>query len=242
MLVTSAVHDLEALAALEGLKWRECLMAGVGFCGPRWPSFHAAATYLVAASDRLGLTEEMEWAGYNAPAEWRTRPIKPKTLIKFAATRDETREQRMRSASLKGTIFDTDAVGGKVFVGGEISKKADETWSGSFVYPFLPFRELTTGKELLRTAATLLDAQYGFFFVRDDWARPYGYCHGTNATLAFRQDKTGDKDEIHNWPNALETYWSNPHPKLRDLFQLNLLADCHLSRRLGSGTLAESIW
>jgi hypothetical protein len=198
----------------------------------------------------------MEYAGYNPLGAKRTRPIAPTSF------------ERLVSGKLRGAVGahaalfvgSTPAEGtkrGDILFGGEagfspkriplptppyVVTSGQPLWlSASFLFP-LNDRPIDRACELFHLAVDLLDAEYGYFFVRDEHAFPGGYAHGISAPLD-RLLTNQEANEIGQWSRFRRCeLWSAPWPLLRDLYQVNLLSARHLQTPApGLGDLAEWI-
>jgi len=255
--VTSDIFDLETIARWRKVEWRECLLGGVGIYGTRWPGHQAVARFMFEAASFCGVLGEMKYAGYNVVGERRTRSIKPESF------------PRLLRSELKGAVNATGVLfvgehpapgieGSFAYVGGEAngSRRVVRTLHGpkpaegepyyplraDFIFP-LTNDPADTASELFRMAAELLDAEYGYYFVRDELCFPGGYVGGFSAPLDYKALEDRDAAEIGGWADFVRgPLWTGPWPKLRDLYEVNLLSERHTARPVeGLGYLAEWI-
>ncbi len=245
MFVTSDIYDMPAMARWARKDWREWLVAGIGFAGPHWAGFHLGCRFLTEAAALTGLTDNMIYAGYNVPNEWRTKPLSPSTIFKAARDSNNRYQQKASSALFQGKLM---APFGKsyAFVGGSISSFGDlGQLSGSFIYNLNKDTRIDLAKGLLKLASNLIMAEYGYFYIRDCWLMPETYSAGMNASIVGnytvdRKPLPRDQNEISAWPRRLRGgYWNEPNPRMRDVYEVNLISERHLGRQFGTSTLGE---
>ena len=259
MFVTSDLFDLERLGREHRVDWRENLMGGVVVHGTNWLGHESLASFLLEASKRCGLLDEMEYAGYDRPGDRRTRPIAPKSFERLA--RGELAGARSAcSVLLTGT---RSAVGTRhetVWFGGEASGSERrirtptgrpsvvpdypyKAFDADFIFP-LPARPVERASELIRLAVEILGADYGYYFVRDELCGPMLYMHGMTSGSDLSEVWDEEGREIGDWSDFVRSgrLWTHERPLLRDLFQVNLLSERHTAAPVeGLGYLNEWI-
>jgi hypothetical protein len=248
MFVTSDIFDLEAIGRFKDFKWRENLFGAVGVHGTAWRGYKVGASFLLAAARQCGLLSEMMHASYARPGERRQLFIKPTSFERLV--RGELRgAQQANTLLLQG---ERDAEGteyGRIYFGGIASAK-ERSLSGMgrpfpvADYPYrafdadfcFPFDEAPreTASALLRLAVNLLDAEYGYYFVRDYLAGPNLYCWGAPVMLDGGDLSDADKREIDDWYVYMKSgrLWTDGFPLFRDLFEVNLISERHTSVRV----------
>lgn len=130
-----------------------------------------------------------------------------------------------------------------MFVGGEIDGIAnDRCLRATFVYPG-SFDAAGVGSTLLKLAVQHLEADYGYYFLRDDAFLPRGYAMGAIGGLAaLRVDERQELEELAAWGRLTrEEYWTLSRPPLRDVYEVNLLSERHLSNLVGAVSLGAWI-
>jgi hypothetical protein len=256
MFVTSDIFNCEQIGRYRGLDWQEHLLCGVDVHGVKWPGHEAGARFLLEATKRCGLAQEMRYAGYNRPDEARTRPILPKSFDRLA--RGELSGAReAESVLFRGERRAHGAYDESILFGGtaeSIRRKRGPTgpvpvsgppwrFSANFGFP-LNDDPITTATALFNLAVDILGAQYGYFFVRDALCGPSYYTHGISAPLDYKALSYDDAEEVSGWADFVNDgrLWSGDWPKLRDLFQVNLLSERHMSVAVsGKGHLGDWI-
>jgi hypothetical protein len=244
VFVTSDIFDLERIAARRQLAdWREHLICGVAFVGTQCRGIEAAARFYLRAAEVCGLEQHMKWATY-VRADGRERYIKPTSLERLA-------QGKLRGAIdawgllFRGSLPAPGADGGALLVGGEasLSRRSlladvsapnpafpDRCIDGSFLFP-LDARPRETASNLLRLALDLLGAEYGYYFVRDDLCFPMNYPWGQGSPLDHGALQRDDDDQGRHWRDFVRDgrLWAGEWPQLRDLYEINLLSERHLS-------------
>jgi hypothetical protein len=241
MFVTSDIFDFQAIARFRDLDWREHLLGGVDIQGTNWPGYQAGARFLLEASERCGLLQEMRYAGYDLTNERRTRNILPKSFDRLA-------QGKLSGAKdATGVLFKggRKAVGvetGSISFGGEagaIYQRRGPTgpipvdgppwrFSADFVFP-LDEDPVKLASDLFRLSADILGAEYGYHFVRDALCGPWFYTYGISAPLDYKPLSYADAIEVEDWAELVKKggIWSSDGPMFRDLFQVNLLSQRH---------------
>ncbi len=255
MFVTSDIFDLYSIAKWRREDWQEHLLGGVDVHGVSWPGYQAAARFLIEATQRCGLLQEMDVAGYDLESERRTRNIKPKSFERLvqgelAGAREASsvllRGDRSAAGTYSGLIF-----GG---VAGSIRSRRGPTgpipvpgppwrFSADFVFP-LDEEPAVVAADLFRLAADILGAEYGYHFIRDALCGPWLYTAGISAPLDYLSLADDDAEEVGEWADMVSDgrVWSGPFPLFRDLFQVNLISERHTSVPIGGlGYLTEWI-
>jgi hypothetical protein len=258
MFVTSDIFDLRHIGNFRKFEWRENLLCGVVVYGTQWRGYQADAAFLLEASRRRGLLQEMKYAGYDRPSENRTRNIAPKSFERLV--RGELAGAKTATGLLfRGERPTVGAQDGDIDFGGDscAGPRYRRTVNGPVLIVDYPYRAFETdflfpltdapaedASELLRLAVDLLDAEYGYYFVRDQLCFPMGYAHGLSAPLDWGPLSFKEGEEVSGWRDFERegSLWTGAWPLLRDLFQVNLLSDRHTSVAIeGLGYLAEWI-
>jgi hypothetical protein len=255
MFVTSDIFDLKKIARGRPtpFDWSENLMCGVAVHGALWPGHEAGAVFLLEAAKRLGLFDSMQYANYGFAETARGGMIKPKSFERLARG-ELSGAKGALDLLLKGLRPTSGSRNGTVLVGGEVSgtNQADYHKDGAykvtrvlprsllayFIFP-LNERPIEAVCELFELAVNLLKAEYGYYYVRDEFCLPGGYPCGIAPSL----DHRGLEEEIGGWADFYdEKLWSGRSPLLRDLFQVNLLSERHAATPIeGLGYLTEWI-
>jgi hypothetical protein len=256
MFVTSDVHNMRAIGLNDRIDWREHLLCGVAVHASSPVGIERLAGFLFEAAKRCGLVQSMEYAGYTPMGGKRSRPIAPASFERLVNGKLRG-ALGARGALLRGTTPADGTHRGDILFGGEggLSPRrvlsptppyevtsCQPVWlSADFLFP-LTDQPIERACELFEIAADLLDAEYGYFFVRDEHAFPSGYAYGISAPLD-RLLTNPEKREIGQWSRFKSCeLWSAPWPLLRDLYQINLLSARHLQVSApGIGDLAEWI-
>ncbi len=211
---------------------------------------------MLEAAKRCGLLDEMKWAGYNRPNEQRTHSIKPTSFGRLARA-ELAGAQNAISVLLRG---ERDAKGSyreSIVFGGTSSALArgkrtagvtDPTYpykafDADFYFPMIEYPK-QLASELIRTSVQMLDAEYGYYFVRDDLCFPTAYTEGIGAALDYSKLDYEDTAEVARWRKYVSDgeLWTDPWPKFRDLFEVNLISERHTSVRVeGLGYLTDWI-
>lgn len=237
MFVTSDCHDPAVWTRILDDEHQEVLIGGVGLYGPNPANPHAAAEFLLRAADLAQFPPSI--AGYHLKGERRTRNVLPANLLKVVAG------AHRRRAQLTGLLVSNDQpgpfFGGGPFLGGEMN--VDSFLSGAVVFPE---QGRAIGRDLLSLAATELGAEYGYYFVRDSAFLPRGYALGAiGGSVTFGVEDRTELEDIASWGEIAvlrDDYWRGDDLRLRDVYEINLLCDRHLSLRLGGKiTLGEWI-
>jgi hypothetical protein len=240
MFVTSDIFDLQAIGRWRGFDWRENLVAGVEVHGASWRGYEAGAAFLLEATRRCGLLSEMKWAGYNRPGDRRTNNIKPASFARLAQGA-LSGAKTADSVLFRGDVSAPGSRLGEVLVGGqagatpprvplayEPTARRYHPFSADFIFPALATSEAKAA-ELLRLAVEMLDAEYGYYFVRDDLCGPWVYAAGIGTPLDYSDLNYEDDKEIWRWRQYVKSgrLWSAEYPLLRDLYQINLISERH---------------
>jgi hypothetical protein len=249
LFVTSDVYDLEAIGRFRRLYWRENLLLGIEVHGTNWRGIEADATFLTDCMSNLGLGSEVKWAGYSRRGEKRTRAIS-------VASFSRIREGRLRGALpshgalLRGERAAVGAPGESVVFGGatnagarcrrtptgptDITDYPFRAFNSSFLAPS-PAAQFEVGAQLLELSTALLGAEYGYLFLRDELCFPIGYVAGIGPALDYQDTVRRETEEIGRWASyvAEGRLWTDPWPRLRDLFEVNLISEKHVARPAG---------
>jgi hypothetical protein len=111
---------------------------------------------------------------------------------------------------------------------------AADGFEADFLFPVTD-RVIEDTCHLLRLAATLLGAEYGHSFIRDDFCYPIGFCAGLRG-IVYPVEEAGERatEEIPAWHQFARRLWTRPRPLLRDLFEANLISERHTSMPIES--------
>ncbi len=258
MFVTSDIFDLSAIGSYLGFEWRENLLCGFAVHGTAWRGYRADASFFLEIARRRGILGEMVYASYNRLNDTRQHFIKPSSFERLARGSLRGAENTV-SIMLTGQREAAGTRLGHIYFGGEASgrPRCRRTPNGpakisdyphaafdiAFCLPFdLQAREVAS--EALRISVDMLDAEYGYYFVRDDLAGPEFFCWGINASLDHGDLSTEDGKEIARWRDfvAEGRLWTESFPLLRDLFEVNLISERHTSVHIhGMGFLDDWI-
>jgi hypothetical protein len=256
MFVTSDIFNLEVIGRFRGLDWQENLLCGVNVVGAIWPGYEAGARFLLAAAERCGLSSQMDIAGYSPAGKSRTRNITPKSFDRLARG-ELTGATESTSVLLRGSRPAVGVHAGRILFGGEAGSirrrrgplgpipLAGPPWRfrADFVYP-LDSDPAKTASDLLEMSVSILGADYGYYFVRDDLCGAWTYSYGIAAPLDYKALANDDAMEISDWADFVTdgTLWSEGRPRLRDLFEVNLLSKRHTADPIqGLGYLTDWI-
>jgi hypothetical protein len=240
MFVTSDILDLKSEGRFWRYEWREYLLCGIDVHGVVWPGHEAAARFLIEASKRCGF-EQMHYAGYNRPGEWRTRGITPRSFERLAqgalsGATDAAALLFRCDREAEGTRQNAVLLGGHAHsirsLQGE-SKPiplSGPPWrfQAEFVFP-IDGGAIDKAKDLFQLAVDILDVEYGYYFVRDAACGSNQYPYGTTGLLGGDAVALNEAQEGRNWYDVVAEglLWSRGGPMLRDLFQVNLLSERH---------------
>jgi hypothetical protein len=258
MFVTSDIFDLEQIARKWGIAdWRERLVGGIAIHGTDWRGGAAAARFLIEAAKASGLQDQLPVAGYSI--EWG----EPSEHLDFAGLADLA-NGAIPAASGAASVYLVGSQGSiathdSVQYGGYLDAAPRmEAAPGNTAVPHYPYRAfdgdftfplngpgLERAETLLRLAAEILQADYGYFFIRDVLAGANFYARAMPAkSLGVGRLARADDLESKLWrefvlPGEL---WTGVWPQLRDVFAVNLLSYRHMSNELdGIGYLDEWI-
>lgn len=244
MFVTSDIFDLKQIASNWGIAdWRERLVGGIAIHGTDWPGGEAGARFLVEAAKVCELEDRLQVAGYSI--QWG----EPSVHLDFAGLADLARGAHpygsaATSVYLQGSQGSVNAYDYVRYGGWLDAAPRMLAAPGNAIVPNYPFRAFDgdfgfpldeTGLEraetLLRLAAEILQADYGYFFVRDVLAGANFYARAQPAkSLGPGLLARADKMESELWRKfVLEgELWTGVWPQLRDIFAVNLLSWRHL--------------
>ncbi len=202
MFVTSDIFDIKSMWRARRIGWRENLVGGIDVHGVEWPGYEVAARFMLDAAKRCGF-DEMHYAGYNRPGEWRTRAIAPKSFERL------TRGLLSGAKDAESVLLKCrrDALGADhnvVYFGGSAGSIRQRRGNpGPTPVPGPPWRfyanfnfpidgdPIKTASDLLQLSVDILGAEYGYYFVRDDFCGPEGYMCGT--TDSFGRQRVGQQ-------------------------------------------------
>jgi hypothetical protein len=242
MFVTSDIFDLEQIASNWGVAgWRERLVGGIAIHGTDWPGGEAAARFLIEAAKVCDLQDQLPVAGYSV--EW-GEPSEHLDFAGLAALANGAIPGGLEAASvyLVGSQGSLDNYTSVQYGGGldaaprytSANEKAASypyrAFDGDFAFP-LDGHGLDRAETLLRLAAEILQADYGYYFVRDILAGADFYARAIPAkTLDPGRLGRADKMEADLWRRFVGEgeIWTGVWPQLRDIFAVNLLSWRHL--------------
>jgi hypothetical protein len=255
MFVTSDIFDSSILSALPDWDRRELLVCGIDVHGMHWRGYEAAAQFMLAAAERCGLISEMKWAGYVPANNSRERNISPKSFEALAQGKLKgAREARSilfrgERASISGGRYNM-TLGG---IAGSIQARRGPTgpipfagppwrFHADFLFP-LDEESLETAADLFALSVDVLGAEYGYFFVRDEFCGALAYMHGMAAYLGHDPRVLEDMEEIGGWSDySTEGRLWTERAWFRDLFAVNLLSERHANTPVeGLGLLHDWI-
>ena len=243
MFVTSDIFDIKSMRRAQRIGWRENLVGGIDVHGVEWPGYEVAARFMREAAKRCGF-EEMHYAGYNRPGEWRTRAIAPKSFERLAQGLLSGAKDA-KSVLLKCQREALGAEHSVLYFGGVAgSIRQRRGYPKPVTVPGPPWRfharfnfpveehPVQIASDLMQLSVDILGAEYGYYFVRDAFCGPEGYMCGMATLLDGSALADDDAHEIQNWAYAVGEgiLWSRGGPMFRDLFQINLLSERHRSR------------
>jgi len=233
MFVTSDIFDLKQIAWKRGIAdWKEQLVGGVGFHGTDYPGAEAVARFLITAAEICGLEGQLPRAGYWVRWGEPSEHVEPSMLGELA------RGALPEASGADGVYL----LGPASASGGVVSGGPRVTEDRSGLVPDCPYRafdgaflfavegeSLQRAQALLRLAAEVVQADYGYYFVRDALADPTSFLDA--MTGRFDRSLLGRADhlEADMWNNFVRTgeLWTGVWPQLRDLFAVNLLSEWH---------------
>jgi hypothetical protein len=258
MFVTSDILDLKRTGSFTGFEWRENLICGVAVHASTWVGYQAAARFLYEAAHDCGLDDSLRFASYLLLGEKVSRAIAPKSFPRLIAGGLRGARNPI-GVLLKGVVPADGTQNGGFLVGGDASALLDDDFSDGgrraaaddrsrpsracFGFP-LNTAPLATACAIMRMAVALLDVEYGYYFVRDQTCGPLIYDFGIMSPVYVDPRGREDALEIGNWWNFSRSggLWSRPWPTLRDLFEVNLLSERHLTTPVdGFGRLSDWI-
>jgi hypothetical protein len=258
MFVTSDIFDLNAIARFQCFEWRENLLCGIAVHGTTWRGYQAAAAFVLEAARRRGLLAEMKYASYTRPNDKREHFIKPSSFERLARG-ELSGAKDAQGIFLKGVRAAAGSRRGYVDFGGSINGRPRrkrtsrgpvqiaaypyQAFDGEFSFP-IDEHPRESASELLWLAADMLDAEYGYYYVRDDLAGPGLYCWGLGPSLDAGDLNHTESREIGQWRDFVREgrLWTEGFPLLRDLFEVNLISERHTSVRIeGLGYLRDWI-
>lgn len=243
MFVTSDAFDLGQIASDWGIAdWRERLVGGIAIHGTDWPGGEAAARFLTEAADACGLQDQLPVAGYSI--EWG----EPSEHLDFAGLAGMA-QGAIPGASDAASVYLVGSRGSLdthdyVAYGGYLDAAPRYTSAGEKApdYPYLAFDgdfgfpldgpSLGRAQTLLRLAAEILNADYGYYFVRDLLAGANFYARAMPAkTLGPGRLARAEDMEAELWRKFVGEgeLWTGVWPQLRDIFAVNLLSARHCS-------------
>ena len=238
MFVTSDIYDLKRFARGWGADWQEHLVSGVVVSGRSWQGSPAGARYFLEAAKLAGLSK-FRWIGWRRRGERDARPMGRRVLHRLA----DGLPTRVKGAEIilfRGDTIDLSSRQGVIVYGGEASahyanftgdeppsKEPDGVFQATFLYPY-SYDSTRIAKNIFRTAATMLKAEYGYYFIRDDYCFPTGYPLGVSMPLDWSRTNLQDRAEIKNWEEFVYKgpYWTQ-RPLLRDIYEMNLISGRH---------------
>jgi hypothetical protein len=251
MFVTSDIFDLKQIARHPEVDfdWQENLLCGVAAHGSQWPGYVSAPKFLFEAAKRCDLLDAMRSARCrgNREEQWRMLPPRafgrleeieisdPDNLSAFVLTGLQ-QATGIRNFSMR--------LGGGASISPNTGNPAAPPKQVDADFVFLPTQQsVETACDMLSLAADILNAEYGYYFVRDDLCTPHSYPCGSAPLLDSSLLVEEDAKEICDWGNFKnEGLWSSKPALLRDLYEVNLLSQMHTSTPVeGLGYLTEWI-
>lgn len=243
MFVTSDIFDLKQIAWSWGIAdWRERLVGGIAFHGTQWPGAQAAARFLVEAAKVCDLQDQLPVAGYSTEWGEPSEHLDFGGLVAFASAETAARLEA-ESVYLVGSqgnlaTHDNVQIGGGLDAAPRYSSSGAKgpdypyhAFDGDFAFP-LGGQGLGRAEALLRLAAEILQADYGYYFVRDILAGAGFYARALPAkALGSGRLARADKLEAELWRKFVGEgeLWTGPWPQLRDVFAVNLLSTRHMT-------------
>jgi hypothetical protein len=243
MFVTSDILDLRSESRFWRYEWRENLLCGIDVHGVIWPGYEAVARFLIEAAKRCGF-EEMHYAGYNRPGEWRTRPIAPRSFARLAqgglpGAKDAAGLLFRCEREAEGTHQNAVLLGGQAHSIRSLKGESKPIplpgppwrFQVDFVFPIDEY-SIDKTKDLFQLAVDILEVEYGYYFVRDAACGSNKYPYGMTGLLGGDAVALNEAQEGRNWADVVAEglLWSRGGPILRDLFQVNLLSERHRLR------------
>ena len=245
MFVTSDIFDLEQIASNWGIAgWRERLVGGIAIHGTQWPGGEAAARFLIEAAKVCGLQDQLSVAGY--AIQWG----EPPEHLDFAGLADLARgalpgASQATSVYLEGSQGSVNTHDYVRYGGWLDAAPRMQDAPGNAAIPNYPYRAfdgdfrfpldgpgLGRAETLLRLAAEILQADYGYFFVRDVLAGANFYARAQPAKALGRgRLARADELEFKLWRKFVGegALWTGVWPQPRDIFAVNLLSERHFS-------------
>jgi hypothetical protein len=245
MFVTSDIFDLEQVASNWGVAgWRERLVGGIAIHGTDWPGGKAAARFLIEAAKVCDLQDQLPAAGYSI--QWG----EPSEHLDFAGLADLARGalsdgSAATSVYLEGSQGSVNTYDYVRYGGWLDAAPRMVAAPGNAIVPNYPFRAfdgdfgfpldgvgVERAEALLRLAAEVLEADYGYFFVRDVLAGANFYARAQPAK-SLGSDRLARADALEStlWRKFVGEgeLWTGPWPQLRDIFAVNLLSTRHMT-------------
>ncbi len=244
MFVTSDIYDLQTIARNWGIPgWHERLVGGIAIHGTNWPGGEAAARFLIEAAKVCGLQDQLPVAGYSIQWGEPSERLDFAGLADFAggAIPEASEALSVYLEGSQGSINTHDYVryGGWLDAAPRMLAAPGNAlvpnypfpaFDGDFGFP-LDGPGLERAEALLRLAAEILQADYGYFFVRDVLAGANFYARAQPAkSLGSGRLARADKLESDLWRKFVGEgeVWTGVWPQLRDIFAVNLLSWRHL--------------
>ncbi len=244
MLVTSDVYDIPHIARMGRYDWNEWLIAGIDFYGATWPGFQRTCQFSVEAAEFLNQKKDMVYGGYDLVGASGTRQLRPASIYKAAQDSGNRYEDKAIGTLLRGVLKAPEGEGSS-YIGGAMGMSGQpeaRRFSGRWIYVLDRQKRIKLATTLLSKAVCLLDVEYGYFFIRDNLMMPETYGAGMTAGCLVLSRTTGDQDEIHNWGKYKRgDYWREASPRLRDVYEVNLISDRHLARNVNGLKLGDWI-
>jgi hypothetical protein len=242
MYVTSDIFDLEQIARNRGIpEWRERLVGGIAIHGTEYPGGQAVARFLTEAAGICGL--QLPTAGYAVRWDDLHEQVDQDAIAELArgarpaasgaesvymygyggssATHDKVEHGGWLDAAPRRLM----SAGNAVKVG-----YPHRAFDGDFRFP-LDGPGSERAEALLRSAAQILGAEYGYHFIRDALAQPHAYARAIPTSVDRSLLARVDSEESDRWRKFIGEgdLWTGPWPQLRDLFAVNLLSARHFS-------------
>jgi hypothetical protein len=241
MFVTSDIFDLEQITHDRWINgWRERLVGGIAFHGTQYPGAQAAARFLVSAAETCGLQDQLPIAGYKSHWDDLSEHVDQNAIAELArgTLTDALGAECVYAEGSEGSVSTHDRVsyGGGVEAvprmqagNTPIADYPYRAFDGDFAFP-LDGQSSERAETLLRLAAEILQADYGYAFVRDAFADPQFWLRGVGGPVDKSRLGRADFMEAQLWNEFVREgkLWTLPWPQLRDLFAVNLLSERHL--------------
>lgn len=241
MFVMSDIFDLKQITEKRWIwNWRERLVGGIAIHGTDYPGAEAAARFVVAAAEVCGLQDQLPAAGYKVHWDELSAHVEQSAISELArgTLPGASQADCVYAEGSQGSVNAHDVVnygGGvdavpRMLADHElINDYPSRAFDGDFLFP-LDGQGPERAEILLRLAAEILGAEYGYYFVRDAFANPQFYLRGIGGPVDRSRLARADQAEARLWNEFVRSgeLWNGPWPQLRDIFAVNLLSERHL--------------